>query len=237
MKRISWSWILGLTLLAIIVVSVGAIYVILKFYKPQKDTVEFEIFKSLLQIITVLILGQIISLVVALFNYNRQKAEARREFQKYIVQRLIRVYVATKSQRRLLRAKGLDPPYIGSIQPNTYVAFDVFDKQMQLINETELKLETIRHEVEASPDIFTNFKELTGYLKGMEDYLRELIKLYEQKHATFSGKGSRVELDKLSLPTISLRDFVGEAEDSRFVKEFASLYDKASDAITKSILK
>jgi len=111
---------------------------------------------------------------------------------------------------------------------------------MELLNETELKLETIRHEVEASPDIFTDFRELTSYLKGMEDYLRELIKLYEQKHALFSGKGSTVELDKLSLfpeSTFSLRDFVGEAEDSKFVKEFSDLYDKASEAITKSILK
>src|SRR5438552_5793005 len=153
MKNVSWSTKLILTFGSIIIASVVAIVVILSVFKPAKDSIEFEIVKSLLQILTVLVLGQVVSLVIAQFNYNRQKTEARTEFQKDVLRRLIRNYTAIKKHRRLLRAKAVTPPYDGKFQENTLVQFDAYDEQMQLINEVELEFENIWQEIESSPDL------------------------------------------------------------------------------------
>src|SRR5687768_2013387 len=99
MKKMAGAWILVLVFGIIIILSIAAIYFIHKVYNPQRETIGFEIQKALLQILTVLIFGQVISLVVAQFNFNRQKAEARIEFQRDILKRLIRSYIATKKHR------------------------------------------------------------------------------------------------------------------------------------------
>lgn len=240
MKRIPWSWRLVIIFGAIIIASIVAIILVLNLYKPTKDTIEFEIVKSLLQILAVLVLGQVVSLVVAMFNIDRQKAEARTEFQRDILHRLIRTYIAVKKHRRLLRAKGLTPPYTGEIQKDTVVRFDAYDEQMQLINEIELEIEAIRHEVESSPTTFSDSQSLARNLQQMEDYLRKLIKLYEQKHSAFNGEPLKLQLAKINLlpkSDFELSDFVGKAGGSKFVSEFAKSYYNSSKAIREDILK
>ena len=176
MKNISWSMKLVLTFGSIIIASVIAIVVILSVFKPTKDSIEFEIVKFLLQILTVLVLGQVVSLVIAQFNYNRQKTEARTEFQRDVLRRLVRNYTAIKKHRRLLRAKAFAPPYSGEFQKETVVQLDAYDEQMQLINEVELEFENIWQEIESSPDLFSNSKSLAEYVERMKDYLRSCLK-------------------------------------------------------------
>ncbi|PYS99786.1 MAG: hypothetical protein DMF63_09820 [Acidobacteria bacterium] len=245
MKNVSWSTKLILTFGSIIIASVVAIVVILSVFKPAKDSIEFEIVKSLLQILTVLVLGQVVSLVIAQFNYNRQKTEARTEFQKDVLRRLIRNYTAIKKHRRLLRAKAVTPPYDGKFQENTLVQFDAYDEQMQLINEVELEFENIWQEIESSPDLFSNSKSLAEYIERMKDYLRDLLHLYEQKRGTFSGDPRALLLSDLKCviseietpSTFAFSDLVGDTKGSIFKKDFIKPYREASKAIREDILK
>lgn len=232
-----------LTFGSIIIASIIAIAVILTVFKPAKDSIEFEIVKSLLQILTVLVLGQVVSLVIAQFNYNRQKAEARTEFQKDILRRLVRNYTAIKKHRRLLRAKALEPPYDGKFQEKTVVLFDSYDEQIQLINEVELEIENIWQEIDSSPNLFNNSKSLAEYVERMKDYLRDLLHLYEQKRGTFSGEPRKLLLSDLrsvvneTSSTFKFSDFVGDTKGSIFKAEFIKPYREASKAIREDILK
>jgi len=241
MKKTTWSLRLVFVFGAIIVASIVTIILILTVYKPTKDSISFEIVKSLLQILTVLILGQVISLVVTQLNLNRQRAEASTDFQREILRRLISAYVSVKKYRRLLRAKGLVPPYIGEIQENTVVRLDAYDSQMQLINETELEIETIRHEVECSPTTFSDSKLLVGNLKRMEDYLRDLVQLYERKLSAFSGEPPSLPIADLNLlpeSSFALSDFVvGKGKKGGFILDFSESYYKVSKSIREDILK
>jgi hypothetical protein len=297
-----WKWKLLLIFGLIILASIIAIILILVIRDPKeslKDTITFEIVKLLLQIITVLVLGQVISIVIGEFNYsrkiadeeanrirqkadeefkyerqkadeefnrerqkidndfnynrqkqdeefkyNRQKADVRIEIQKNILSRLVRNYTAIKKHRRLLRAKALSPAYIGQIQENTTVRFDVYDEQMQFINEIELEFENILEEIKSNSDSFSNSKCLIGYVKKMKNYLRDLIKLYEQKLGDFDKETGTLLLSNLKIQDpdesekiIELMNFVGKAKKSMFESDFVDEYDKASEAIREDIKK
>lgn len=251
------SWLKKFSLMfAFIFISVFGLIIYFLAFKPQKDHAEFEIFKSLLQIITVLILGQVVSLIIAQFNYERQKAdtetalerqktEAKIEFQKDVLRRLIRNYTAIKKHRRLLRAKALTPPYDGEFKDETLVKFDAYDEQMQLINDVELEFENIWQELEFSTDLFSNSKSLATHIETMKDYLRNLLHLYEQKRGTFDEVKKTLPLSDLKYAiketkppeNFEFRDFVGDTKGSIFKRQFITPYRDASKAIRGDILK
>jgi hypothetical protein len=187
------------------------------------------------------VLGQVVSLVVAQYNLNNQKEEARSKFQTEILHRLINIYIGILKQRRLLRAKGLTKPYTGQIQEGTGVLFDSFDKQMQFVNESAGEIKAIGQEIKSSPTAFSDSELLREHIEKMEDYLRKLIKLYEQKLGSFGGKGSKVGLAELKIShdgsDFELKDFVGKADKSQFDAEFIESYYKASKMIREDILR
>jgi hypothetical protein len=246
MKKAEWPWRLIFIFGGIIIASIISIISILYRYWDQykfKDNIAGEIIKSLLQIITVLVLGQVISFIIAKFNADRERAEAITEFKKEILHRLTHTYIGVLKQRRLLRAKGLTKPYIGMIQEGTEVLFDSFDKQMQFINEAQGEIKAMRQELKSSEDVFSEYKSLNGYIKKMEEYLANLIELYEQKLGAFGGKGSKKKIEELVIvdkgtTKFTLTDFVEKAQEgNKFNDEFVEPYYAAAKLIRKDILE
>jgi hypothetical protein len=246
MKKTEWPWRLIFIFGGIIVASIISIVLILYRYWDQykfKDNIAGEIIKSLLQIITVLVLGQVISFIIAKFNADRERAEAITEFKKEILHRLTHTYIGVLKQRRLLRAKGLTKPYIGMIQESTEVLFDSFDKQMQFINEVQGEIKAMRQEMKSSEDVFSEYTSLNNYIKKMEEYLANLIDLYEQKLGAFGGKGSKKKIKELEIveegkTKFTLTDFVEKAQKgNKFKDEFVDSYYAAAQLIRKDILE
>ena len=240
MKDRKWFWLLFSVFTIVILLCILAIYFILKTYNLTKDTIEFEIVKSLLQILTVLILGQIISLVVAQYNLNHQKNEARTEFRKNIRHRLTQAYITIIKHRRLFRAKGLTKPYAGVIQTGTNVRLEAYEEQMKIINETEAEIKAIRTDIKSSGDIFSSSDSLIEKIGKMDDYLRRLIKIYEQKLGAFDGEPATLPLAEMKISDnkshFKLEDFVGKTGNNRFDKEFIEPYDAALKLIIADIL-
>lgn len=231
--RILFGVIAVLCVIALIVIRI-------RVPELQKDTFVFELVKSLMQIITVLILGQFVAVTIDNFKFKREKAEIRSEFQKDILRRLIKSYTGIKKHRRLLRAKALEPPYSGGeFDPDTRVKFEAFDEQMQSINDIELEIENIRYEIKSSPGLFTNSEELgNGIEKNMEKYLRDLITIYERKLGDFAGKPNLPLDDMISGKEAcpNLKDFLGSTGISGRLEYFAKMSRKVMAQMRNDIL-
>jgi hypothetical protein len=128
---------------------------------------------------------------------------------------LIRTFTDTKKSRRLLRAKA-----VISLQNDDRddfeVARDVYDEQMQIINEIQLELETIKQEVQTAIDTsssaFTDPHKLRRNINSIESYLRKVVTEYEEKLKKFQGNPPSLPLSGLEV----LKDFIGLSPENRF---------------------
>jgi hypothetical protein len=203
---------LATPLFIILIVSVLGVWLVTYFYPPKSEQLGIELAKALLQIATVLILGQLVSMWIEDTRYKRQRsdqqrdqdridAEARKErerqqinavneFRKETLDKFIETYSVAKKIRRLLRATSL----ISSDDENSKdikVNRDAYDKKMQVINDVQLELEAIKQEIQTSietaSNVFTNPAALKDHVSSMESYLRKIVTEYEESLRKFKG--------------------------------------------------
>ena len=66
-------------LLTILILSILGVWLVTYFYPPEKKQLGIELAKALIQIATVLILGQLVSMWIEDARYKRQKADELKE--------------------------------------------------------------------------------------------------------------------------------------------------------------
>lgn len=202
-----------------------------------------ELAKAFLQIGTVSAIGGTVSILTADFqrrNANRDKerdrerqaAQNRAEFVKQILARITDSYIATKRARRLLRARGITPPYTGATDSPSAVHREAYDLCMQALNEEQLRLETTAEEVETNADVFRESQELVGVITSMEKYLGEIITEYEQNRGSFAGDPPTLHVAKLRW----LGDFVGPYSGSEFATRLSAGHRRALVLLRRSLL-
>jgi hypothetical protein len=208
-------------------VIVFLLWVVARVYCPVD--VGIELFKALLELLVVVVFGSIASFIVNWYNLQRQRYEALREFRKTVLTRLNNAYARTKKARRLLRAKGLRKAEIaGAVR--TVVQQTPYGQQMEDINDTQLSLEAIGTEINASVSSFTNAPRLVARIRAMDSYLNSMIDEYEEGFQNFADASITLE----DLPRLS--DFLGPYENSQFGKEFVVPYKEALSAVRQDIL-
>jgi hypothetical protein len=160
------------------------------------------------------------------YNRRRERAVALSEFRKNLLKTFVRAYADAKSCRRLLRAKcrvrkaSIDSPATIELPRLTY------EERLGALNDTQLELEIIIHDLNAFSGAFTKRNELRKLVGKMENYLNTLISEYE--HALReSGDGECIQLDRL--PRLS--DFVHGRKDSLFRQNFTSCFHNALSMI------
>jgi hypothetical protein len=223
------------------------------------DTIRFEIIKSLLQLLIVVIIGALITYFIKLDEDTRKdKSDKKKtELERYnvmrreqmdFVKRLRKLYSAAKSCRRKLKAAGFKID-----DSKEKISFNegqhkFYTTQINLINEIQLTIEDLRDEVNISSDLEPIKKGVTEELKKMEHYLNEIIKEFRD-YGSLKDKEDenfvKIKKDELSQliefisSTKENREVSGDQDNSElhFKKNFSMPYHKIVDVVTEQNIK
>jgi len=205
--------------------------------------IRMEIIKSLLQLTVVSVLG---GAVAGLFKAlesartvtqkNREeatrKSRLRAQIHEEYLRRIGQHYRCVKSSRRTLRAAGLTSKYE---PPETLTAHQItaLAEEMNKINTSQLELEGMMIESQRLP-VFMAVKDLSSCLHTMEDYLRNLLREYEECMPQLRAEAS-VQFATL----VRLRAFTGSTRDEGeiFLTDFADPYEQIVSKIGRSIAR
>lgn len=199
------------------VVSIIGVFFIAFIDTTARDQIGLELAKTLLQVVVIVVFGGAVSLLTENYNLQRAKSNAQNELRKSLLNQLIRSHKDTKRARRLLRAKK---------------SLVNYDEQLEVINDTELNIESIVEEIQAASFIFSNPDDLIGNLKSMTNYLRLLIEEYENVRPKLHEEA----FDNISV-LIQLNDFVRPYNEGTFSTNFSKKYREALELIQHDILK
>src|SRR5687768_9857898 len=158
----------------------------------EKDSLDMEFAKALLQVGVVSVTATLLSLLVFDHQHRRNDAQRERErreedrnraaetrksdlrlrgdFLKGTLGRITSSYNGTKRARRKVRAMGL------SHEPGrTCLDLARYDECIADVSDAQIKLETIKGDVKPNEGAYPTAAQLTPVLKSMEQYLGELI--------------------------------------------------------------
>ncbi len=204
-----------------------------------KDTIRFEIVKSLLQLLVVTIIGGIIAQLFKAAEFTKQQAQVFLNLRMDFLKRLGVLYSAVKLSRRELRAIGLTTKFGDNPNIDTKEKRQVYIDQMKRLNELQLSLEDLKREAQSSPALFS-FKSLSNEVKRMEDYLRQILNEFAQVHPRLKEANNieLTELERLNEFTCSTKqqfqfNRYNSKTDYRFKTHFSQAYDKIISIFTE----
>lgn len=155
-------------------------------------------------------------------NADREEERRLNDYRLTVFRNFIDAYNRIKTVRRTLRATGLSAPLSGSLKS---WQLDEFNAQMRALNEAELSLEKIEHEVVAREDLFPHAKNETPALLESQKYLRKVLNAWEKRALC----GTNLDVDKTK-SIVRLEDFVAKRKD-RNITDFWPYFTKFEDAI------
>jgi len=226
-------------LIATALVIVVLMYWVVQRYQPDRKMLGLELVKTLMQVTTVLVLGQVVSVIVKEHEAQKERIAALTTLRLDLLTQLSRVYVGIKRYRRLLRAHAVTPAFDGVVDANIRVRQQPYDENMRAINETELELEALWHQLQALPASVTERETVNDGVESMKDYLRELLEQYEDTIPNFSLPADTMALQAFVVPGNqkgNLPDYIGPTKDSLFRQAFIQAFRSSTQAIRTQML-
>jgi hypothetical protein len=224
-------------MVALFIIS-GVWFAYLYQHGVEKDSLDMEFAKALLQVGIVSVAGTLLSVLV--FDHQRRSAankeavaaaEKQQQFRddalKGTLGRITSAYNATKRARRTVRALGLRK-MVGKV----LLRLDRYDECMADVNDAQLELEAIKSDVKTSRTLYPSSTKLSAALKSMEQYLGALIEEYETVRSRLNDDVSELALAKVP----RFGDFIGPSSGSEFLKEFSGGHDAARAAIRDDLI-
>lgn len=203
--------------------TLGAIaFLVIKF---PDEKLASETVKLLIQFFLVGILGVVISLLVQKYNLRRDKELLINDLRKTVLKNLIRAYSDTKRTRRIFMASRLS---------GDLVAHKIYDEQLKSLNEIQLSLEILIHEIRNSQVYFGNNPEETVISKitSMEKHLSEIIDEYKDSLKKVKAVPEFIELNDFPV----IKSWVGKENEAKFfTKNFVISYRQAVEEIRRLI--
>jgi len=229
-------WLLTM-LIAMFLTSVAA----LGFFFPHAkvNTLKFEVAKAVLQLGVVSVIGVVVSLFTFEYQRARQLAdktrdverknlEYREELLKSTLAKTTAAYSAVKKARRLLRARAV----VGESHLQPVVLGASYDLYMNMINDAQLDIENLARDIHTSAPAFTHHESLVREFYSIDTYLDGLIGEYEKSRRTFHGQEPAKELSEIPL----LKEFMGPAKDSQFMKQVVIPFHNIQKGIRGNLL-
>lgn len=209
------------------------IFLYSKGYLVQ-NTFGFEVGKICLQIIAVTVFGTIATYLLNKFNHSQQdlvrKEEQRRmrnenndQLRKKIISSLNDVYADIKLSRRMLRAKALSDSYENIGKKEIMVQLVEYDKYVEIINNSQLKIEIIEKEIETNASLFTDQHTLSNKVGNMHKLMNKVVEEYEDTRPAFK---EILSLNKLP----NLRDVLIYSKDN-FFHDFVNDYKDVLESL------
>ena len=200
-----------------------------KYQNDQLRNLGYETIKLSIQLLLVVLFGGIF---IQEYNRSRARKVAVNDFRRATLRNLSRAYSDIKGVRRILRAKCQPTSDAKSVTLEDCLPLTAYDEHIATINATQLELEILVRELEIIKEVFEETKTLIGYIRSMEEYIKEVINEYEIKSKEYRGSVS-VPLSRL--PRLSAL-IAKMSENSDFLK-FAESYDKALTLIQEERIK
>ncbi len=242
---------LGILLVVLFVSSILGLIILDYFQALKKDSFGREIGIILLQIISVGVIGTILSLLLAKFNQKQEQFlkeqqafrmlhENKTQFKKDILHQLDKIYSDVKSIRRILRAKAFTIPYNQAIATDdARVDLKYYDEALEDINSIQLQLEIIMKEIATnekivpSQTIFKDYEKIQKSISDMEKYLGILVKEYEENRAKADGAPLSLPIKDLS----NIKKMLGHTDhNSPFKTKFIMPYKEVTSSIRSELL-
>lgn len=234
-----------IVLVSLVVASVIILIILQVFFTLVKDSFGREIGNTLLQIISVGVIGTFLSLLLAKYNHqknellriqelNRISEENKNQFRKDILSQLNKIYSAVKSTRRMLRAKAFSTPYYKAIKTDdTRINLEIYDNALEDINAFQLQLEIILKEIETNQNIFKNYNIIYNPISAMGKYLGKLVTEYEDNRAKVLGDPPSLIIKDLK----NIKQMLDHADETnQFKTKFIEPYKDAISEVRKELL-
>ena len=222
---------------ALFVISAGW-FAVLYVRGVDKDSLDMEFAKALLQVGVVSVAATVLSILA--FDHQRRSglrkdaaAAAQNQLQfrddllKGTLARITTTYNDTKRARRTVRALGLR-----RTTDEILVRVDRYDECMAQVNDAQLDLEAIKSDVKTSRPAYPSAAKLAPALRSMEKYLGALIEEFETVRATIANGTAEIPLTLIP----QFGDFVGRSKPSEFLRSFSEAHDTARAAIRSDLL-
>jgi len=229
---------LGVTL----TVSLIGLFIFGLFFDVEKDSFGRTITNTLLNIISVSVIGTLFTLLLG--NYNRTQSQLHTQeenrkrieenwdqYRKDALQRLQKLYAKTKNARRMLRAKGFPTPYYRNENDSNLMKQSVYDFYMEDINDSQLELEAIRQEITTERSIFSDPAKIISNLKDMDEYLGKMVSEYEAKGSAFTGDPATLKIGELK----DIKSFLAHGDEGFFKTNFSRKCNEVRKVIRNDI--
>jgi hypothetical protein len=219
MKKMIWALIL------VLILDIFAIYHAMHNADPKRQQLALEMAKLSTQALLV-VFGA--GVLVQEFNRRRERKAAQNAFRKAIYTRLVRAYTNTKKSRRILRARCCQlKTYATSNVEQRGVRRSAYKAQLVSVNDTQLELEILLHEVRTFSSHFKDHEPLEKGIADMEKYLSAIISEYEKASDIDAVDGC---LPLSELP--ELEDFLKPASEQTGPTEFRKHFGEPFRAAT-----
>lgn len=181
-RPIAWIALLSSALIVLAALVGGWIY----WNSSNRENMSIELFKACLQLSFIGVVGAGITELYKRAQTQRDHRQSvrdqRTEACKDYLLRLGSAYRSAKAMRRTLKASGLVTRSIAA--PQNATDFETYETAMKTLNPTQLELEALKIEAGARPE-FARIEGLEKNLGQMEDYLREILKEYENQRSKY----------------------------------------------------
>ncbi len=219
-----------LTLVIFALTAVSGVAVLQYYYAP-KDGIPFEIAKALLNVLTVAVSVQIVTLVVARYNETRQRGLEADRLRYHTIDALNEAYVGVKRIRRCTRAQSGVRQATGT-EELRFVTKRLYFKSLEDLNDLQLKLEVLAKDVESNAELFREGRTIFSRVSSMEEYLNQIVHEWEHLQNEFVGSPAAASVHEMP----RFQDLIGHYRASRFRPEFVHAYYKALELTRDSLV-
>jgi hypothetical protein len=219
-----------LTFLTIAIAAICGVWLLQHFYAPI-DGIPLEIAKALLNILTVAVTVQVVTVVIARYNETRQRALEADRTRHRIIHTMNEAFMGVKRVRRLARAES-NMRQSSEIEEVRFVSKRLYFKTLERLNDIQLKLEVLAKDVESSAQIFPQGATVFSLVSSMEEYLNQIVNEWEHHHIQFLGRTGTASIQDIP----RFQDLIGQYRGSRFRTEFVHAYYAALELARSSLV-
>lgn len=199
----------------------------------ENTEIKTQLAKSLIQLLVILITGTLISQFVKEVDRKRRNSETLAVFRNEIRKRIDNCYQSVKSYRSKLRGSGITPELCRMPDQMSTGNIESYRCQMESINEVQLDLEKIWHEVNSFSGVFSEPDQILKRVKVMSLYFRKLVDEYECNYCYLIA-----ERDSISPPSFKkLENLVSTTKEGEFKKRFCDRYSEVVGLILTDAIR
>lgn len=217
-------------ILAGVAVASAAGLIVLLWLNVKPDTLAFELAKAFLQVLVVVVIGALITLGTSDYQKDRDAwrdlKQRSDELLGGLLDDAVNGYHNVKRARRVMRAR------LGAKEGQGTAGIRLYDDQMEVINDTQLRFERLKLKVDGVSDGRLDAADLRSNIETIKDALHELVQEYESERRRLSVDVDRTFTARLPKLTWFL------SENSRdFNKKIGDPFEAILKQIQAAMLK